>query len=87
MGWRSWESETKFNEWHNAVCANLGIPYPNRNSATGEIDESATWTTAYTSFVQVSSNDYRAFVDEEVAINNPNGLGILCERPAEPAAE
>jgi len=79
MGWYSWESEEKFNVWHNVVCLSMGIPYPNSNLATGEIDLSATWTTAYTSLVKVSPNDYRAFVDEDVAINNPNSLGILCD--------
>lgn len=84
MSWYSWKSQEEFNEWHSAVCTNLGIPYPNRNSATGEIDESATWTIAYTSLVQVSLNDYRAFVEEGVATNNSNGLGTLCEQPVDP---
>ena len=79
MSWYSWKSRGEFNEWHSAVCTNLGIHYPNRNSATGEIDESATWTTEYTTLFKLSNSEYVAFVDEDIATQNNENLGLLCD--------
>lgn len=76
-----WLSFDSFNIWHESAKSALGIPYPGRNVATGEIDESAQWTTAYTEPVVVTENDVRAFVEESVAILVPDGLGIPSDPP------
>ena len=79
-----WPSLAAFDAWHNTVCTALGIPYPNRNVATGEVDEDAQWTTAYTSVVEVAPDDWRALVDAEVAADFPTGLGTPSEAPSAP---
>lgn len=62
--WYQWSSIQSFNAWHNHVCSILGIPYPGRNAVTGEVDESAQWTTAYAEPVIVNNNDVRVFLNE-----------------------
>jgi len=75
-----WTSLAAFIDWHNAICAELGIPHPNRNAATGEIDEQAQWTTAYTEPIIVADNDVRAVVEDHVA-----GLVAGLGEPSEPS--
>jgi hypothetical protein len=77
----SWLSIDSFNTWHDDACVALGIPHPNHNAATGEIDENAQWTTAYTDPIEVSDNDIRAYVESNVAELVPNGLGTPSEPP------
>lgn len=80
----SWPSLDLFNAWHTDACIVLGIPHPNRNAATGEIDEDAQWTTAYTEAVVVAEDDVRAYVEQSVAELVPDGLGTPSEPPPAP---
>lgn len=82
-----WLSLDAFNSWHADACSSLGIPHPNRNAATGEIDPDAQWTTAYTEPVIVADDDIRAFVEPAVAELVPDGLGIPSEPPQPEAGE
>lgn len=76
-----WNSHTDFTMWHDTVCVALGIPHPNSNGATGEIDYDAQWTTAYTEAVQVATDDWRAYVEDEISAQFPSGLGTPSEPP------
>lgn len=87
MMWYSWNSLASFEEWHQAAKTFLGIPYPGRNSATGQIDESAQWTTAYTEPTVLAENDVRAFVEDYVSLAIPNEIGVLCDPPPTPVDE
>jgi hypothetical protein len=80
----SWPSLDLFNVWHDSAKLALGIPHPNRNAATGEIDEQAQWTTAYTEAVVVTEDDVRAYVEQTVAELVPDGLGQPSEPPPAP---
>lgn len=77
----SWQSLSLFDTWHANVKEMLGIPYPGRNARTGEIDEDAQWTDAYTNPVIVSQTDVRAFVEDEIAVRFPDGLGVPTSPP------
>lgn len=79
--WYLWPTLEAFDAWHDSVCASLGIPHPNRNVATGEIDLDAEWTTAYTGVVEIAPDDWRAFVEPDVAATHPDGLGVPCDPP------
>jgi hypothetical protein len=76
-----WASVDAFDAWHQQVKQHLGIPCPGRNALTGEIDENAQWTEAYTSPVVVSDSDVRAFVEPDIAVRFPYGLGLPVEPP------
>jgi hypothetical protein len=78
--WHQWPDLAAFTAWHDAACAALGIPHPGFNVASGEIDEQAQWTTAYTSPV-VTATDVRAVVEHDVAALVPDGLGVPCDPP------
>jgi hypothetical protein len=82
-----WNSHTDFAAWHDTVCVARGIPHPNRNVATGEIDYDAQWTTAYTEAVEVAVNDWRAFVEDDIATQFPEGLGTPSDPPPSVEAE
>lgn len=81
MIYYKWSSLDAFNIWHDAAKLALGIPFPGRNAATGEIDESAQWTTAYTEPIIVSETDVRAFVEDHIAALIPEGLGVPLQEP------
>jgi hypothetical protein len=49
MIWVEFVDEVAFHTYHDAACADHGIPYPGRNSETGEIMVDAQWTTAWIS--------------------------------------
>lgn len=83
----SWQSKALFDSWHEAAKAFLGIPYPGRNLATGEIDENAQWTTAYTEPVVLADDDVRAVVENHVASVIPDGIGVPCDPPPAPLEE
>lgn len=85
--WYSWSSLASFESWHETAKAFLGIPYPGRNSATGEIDENAQWTTAYTEPVVLADNDVRAVVEDHIASAIPDGIGAPCDPPPAPPEE
>jgi hypothetical protein len=80
----SWSSLDAFNSWHALAMLALGIPHPNHNAATGEIDESAQWTTAYTDPIVVADDDVRGYVEQSVADLVPDGLGTPSEPPPAP---
>jgi len=80
----SWLTVDVFNAWHADACVALGIPHPNHNAATGEIDEDAQWTTAYTNATVVADDDVRAYVEQTVAELVPDGLGVPSEPPPSP---
>ena len=80
----SWLTLDLFNAWHADACTALGIPYPGHNAATGEVDENAQWTTAYTEPVVVADDDVRAYVEQSVAELVPDGLGVPSEPPPAP---
>lgn len=79
-----WLSLSLFDAWHDAAKLALGIPHPGRNQKTGEIDEQAQWTTAYTDAIVVAEDDVRAFVEDMVAALVPDGLGQPSSPPPEP---
>lgn len=70
-----WQTVEAFDAWHETVKEALGIPYPNVNSKTGEIDENATWTTAYTNLREDDNGVKFAKVEEEIAAQYSEGLG------------
>ncbi len=82
--WYAWPSVESFNAWHALAMADQHIPHPGRNAATGEIDESAQWTTAYTEPTIVAVDDVRARVQPEVAAAVPDGMGTPCDPPPSP---
>jgi len=45
--WAEFVDEAAFRAFHDAACADLGIPFHGTNAATGEPDPYAQWTTAY----------------------------------------
>lgn len=84
--WYQWPDIAAFESWHIAACAALGIPHPNRNAATGEVDENAQWTVAYTTPVTVAADDIRAWVGDDAATVT-DGLGDPCDPPPQPETE
>jgi hypothetical protein len=82
--WRQWADLASFTVWHTAACAALGIPHPGNNAATGDLDEAAQWTTAYTDPVVVTADDVRAVVEPDVAELVLDGLGVPCDPPPAP---
>lgn len=97
MAWYTWQSQEDFDTWHEEVKTQLGLPMPGKNAHTGEVDESAQWTTDYTSVTEVGPGDFRAFVEDRVAqMTRPvpggaedeveviPGLGTLSEAPPAP---
>jgi hypothetical protein len=45
--WVAFTDAAAFAAFHDAACADHGIPHPGRNAATGDVDPAAQWTTAY----------------------------------------
>lgn len=80
----TWPSLPLFESWHDSAKQALGIPYPGRNAATGEVDPEAQWTTAYTEPTVVADDDVRAYVEDTVASLVPDGLGQPSEPPPTP---
>ena len=79
-----WPTKADFDTWHDTVCTALSIPHPNRNAATGEIDDNAQWTTAYTEVIEVAADDWRAFVEDATAAQFLDGLGTPSDGPLNP---
>ena len=71
----SWATTKAFNSWHKAVKTGLGIPHPNYNAKTGELDENASWTTAYTRLREDDNSVKYAKVEDKIAEGFPEGLG------------
>lgn len=53
--WYEWETLESFNLWHESIKSVLGLPLPSMNQATGQVDETAQWTTEYTKAVKVGN--------------------------------
>jgi hypothetical protein len=85
--WHQWPDLEAFHAWHADICVALGIPHAGYNAATGELDETAQWTTAYTDPVTVAADDVRAVVKPDVAELVPVGLGSPCDPPPTPDIE
>jgi hypothetical protein len=81
--WHQWADQQTFDVWHTAACAALGIPHAGFNAATGDLDEAAQWTTAYTDPVTTDAGVLAA-VDPDVAAQVPEGLGVPCDPPPAP---
>ena len=45
--WAAFKDEADFVAYHDAACADQGIPRPGENQATGAVDLDAQWTTAH----------------------------------------
>ena len=43
-----WDSMAEFDDWHNALCNQLGYPKYPLNQETGEVDRNAESTKSYT---------------------------------------
>lgn len=71
----SWESQEKFDIWHEEVKISLGIPYPNKNFNTGETNEDASWTTSYTVLLTDDEGVLFAKVSDEIAASNQENIG------------
>jgi hypothetical protein len=82
-----WTSRSDFDTWHTVVCDALGIPHPNYNAATGELDLGAQWTTSYTEVIEVAADDWRSYVEDATAAQFPDELGIPSEAPPSPSRE
>lgn len=83
--WYKWNSLQSFNVWHNYVKDQLGIPHPNYNLQTGELQVlDAYWTLEYTDPVIVADDDVRAIVEEEGKAFK-EGLGEPCDSPPKPS--
>lgn len=68
MDWYEWGTQADFNTWHEALCQQLGYPLASINQATGEPDESAAMTTAYTTS-QAVAGKVIADVEDQYADN------------------
>ena len=74
--WYEWNTQLDFDNWHNALCAELGYPLTGVNQATGLLDENAAKTVAYTTSKLVD-NKIIAMVENEYA----DGLTATDLRP------
>lgn len=82
--WYSWPTVSAFDAWHAAVVEALNLPRVGVNQATGEPEPAAQWTTAYTEITEVGPGDFRAPVDDHVAVHYAEGLGALSDPPPRP---
>ena len=77
MNWYQWNSQQEFNNWHKALCEQLGYPLVSANQATGELDQTAVMTTAYT-----TSHEVGGKIIADVALEYADGLTPTELRPA-----
>lgn len=82
--WYTWPSQEAFDTWHQIVIDAMNLPRVGFNQATGEPQPDKTQTTAYTAVVFVVDGDWRARVEDDVASQFLEGLGIISEPPLEP---
>lgn len=64
--WYEWNTQQDFDDWHNALCAQLGYPITGNNQATGLPDGNAQKTTSYT-ISKIIDNKVIAFVESDYA--------------------
>jgi len=53
MKFYEWNTQADFDIWHDALCLELGYPIISINQETGEPDENAAKTIAYTTSLEV----------------------------------
>lgn len=82
--WYTWSTLAAFHAWHTGVVDGLNLPRVGVNQATGEPEPDAQWTTAYTQATEVGPGDFRAPVEDYVAAQFPDGLGVVSEPPPAP---
>ena len=82
--WYTWPTLSEFEIWHSNVITGLNLPRLGQNAATGEIDLNAQATTSYTVAIQISNDDWRAMVEDEIASNFADGLGLPSQPPKAP---
>jgi hypothetical protein len=82
--WYTWPTEAEFDVWHDGVVQALHLPRVGINAATGQPDPTAQATTAYTKVTEVAVGDWRAPVEQRVASDFAEGLGVLSEPPPAP---
>lgn len=76
-----WQTMELFDQWHKNVNAFLKFPTPGRNAATGEIDVTAQWTTAYTHSIINQNGTVLAFVEDHIAEQFSENLGVPAAQP------
>jgi hypothetical protein len=79
--WYTFGSQEAFDTWHDLVKFQLGIPYANKNFATGKIDKKAQWTTAFVEPIVVAEEDLRIYLLDEYAETYSQELGELSTSP------
>lgn len=79
--WYTWPTQADFDMWHDNVVQTLNLPRIGFNAATGLPDPDAQATTAYTAVTEVAAEDWRAPVEQHVASDFADGLGVLSESP------
>ena len=84
MMWYSWPTSAAFDNWHATVIAGLNLPRIGHNQATGQPEPQKQQTTAYTSIVEVTADDWRAPVADDIAAAYPDGLGTPTDPPPSP---
>jgi len=82
--WFKWTSRTAFDSWHETVIAGLHLPRVGVNQRTGNPEPDKQQTTAYTSVERVGLRDWRAPVEEDVAAEFADGLGVPSNPPPSP---
>jgi hypothetical protein len=87
MNWFMWTSQAAFNSWHETVITGLNLPRVGLNASSGVPAVDAQWTVRYTDVLEVGEGDWRAFVEEHVALAYPVGLGVVCDPPPQPELE
>lgn len=65
--WYEWDNQGAFDTWHQAKIDELNLPQLSTNQATGEIDETAQKTLAYTTGHAVSGKIIAIVEDEHAA--------------------
>ena len=76
MKFYEWDTQADFDIWHDALCVELGYPIISINQETGEPDENAAMTTAYTTSRAVDGKVI-ADVEDQYA----EGLSLTDLRP------
>ena len=82
--WYTWRTLSEFEIWHSNVITGLNLPRLGQNAATGKIDLNAQATTSYTVAIQITNDDWRAMVEDEIASNFADGLGLPSQPPKAP---
>jgi hypothetical protein len=77
--WVAFTDQAAFHTYHDAVCAQHGIPHPGRDEDTGALDVFAQWTVAWVAPVDDAGTIKAQVPDEDV-----DTYGLT---PTDPAGE